>query len=89
MARREGTRSSGRPADQDDGRSPTRLFHLLRLADESGVSGTGRVAEGVIFSNGWVALLWLTETPSMGFYPSIEAVEAIHGHSGKTRVVFD
>jgi len=53
------------------------------------VSGTGRVAEGVIFSNGWVALVWLTETPSMGFYPSIEAVEAIHGHSGKTRVVFD
>ena len=61
MARREGTRSSGRPDGRDDGRSPTRIFHLLRLADESGVSGTGRVAEGVIFSNGWVALVWLTD----------------------------
>jgi len=89
MARRVSRARSGWPDGQDDGRSPTRLFHLLRLDDESGVSGTGRVAEGVVFSNGWVALLWLTETPSMGFYPSIEAVETIHGHSGKTRVVFD
>jgi hypothetical protein len=71
---------------------PTRAvatFHLLRLADESGVSGTGRVAEGAIFSNGWVALVWLTETPSLNFYPSIDAVEAIHGHNGATRIVYD
>ena len=64
-------------------------FHLLRLADESGVSGTGWGAEGAVFSNGWVALTWLGETPSLNFYPSIEAVEAIHGHNGATRIVFD
>jgi hypothetical protein len=64
-------------------------FHLMRLEDESGVSGTGRVAEGAVFSNGWVALVWLTSTPSLNFYTSIEAVEAIHGHGGATRIVYD
>ena len=64
-------------------------FHLMRLADESGVSGTGRVAEGAIFSNGWVALVWLTDTPSLNFYPSIDAVDAIHGHNGATRIEYD
>jgi hypothetical protein len=71
------------------GRRPVQTFHLLRLADESGVSGTGWVAEGAVFSNGWVILAWLGETPSINFYPSIADVEAIHGHGGSTRVVFD
>jgi len=71
------------------GRRAIQTFHLLRLEDESGVSGTGWVAEGAVFSNGWVALTWLGETPSLNFYPSIEAVEAIHGHGGATRIVFD
>jgi hypothetical protein len=71
------------------GRRRVGTFHLLRLEDESGVSGTGWVAEGAVFSNGWVALTWLGETPSLNFYPSIEAVEAIHGHGGATRIVFD
>jgi hypothetical protein len=66
-----------------------RAFHLLRLNDVSGVSGTGRVAEGVIFSNGLVALTWLSTHPTVAVYPSIAAVEAIHGHDGKTVVVVD
>lgn len=70
-------------------RTQVRTFHLLRLEDESGVSGTGWVAEGAVFSNGWVALIWLTDTPSLNFYPSIEAVQSIHGHGGLTRVVYD
>lgn len=63
-------------------------FWLLRLEDESGVSGTGIVAEGVIFSGGWCALSWLTEYRSVGVYPSIEEIEAIHGHNGKTKIVY-
>ena len=79
-----------RPANKfPPGRRPIRTFHLLRLADESGVSGTGWVAEGAVFSNGWVVLAWLGETPSLNFYPSIKDVEAIHGHGGSTRIVFD
>lgn len=65
-----------------------RTFHLLRTTDPSGVSGTGIVAEGVVFSTGWVALTWLTAVRSMVFYPSIEDVRSIHGHQGATQVVF-
>jgi hypothetical protein len=36
-----------------------------------------------------VALTWLGETPSLNFYPSLDTVEAIHGHGGATRIVFD
>jgi len=71
------------------GRSQVSTFHLLRLADESGVSGIGWVAEGAVFSNGWVVLVWPTGTPSLNFYESLEAVEAVHGHGGLTRIVFD
>jgi len=77
------------PLQLPSGRQGIATFHLLRLEDESGVSGTGWVAEGAVFSNGWVALTWLGETPSLNFYPSLEAVEAIHGHAGATRIIFD
>ncbi len=64
-----------------------RTFHLQRLVDETGISGVGKVAEGVIFSNGWCAMIWLTAHTSVSFYTSIQEVEAIHGHNGKTRVI--
>lgn len=66
-----------------------RTFHLQRSEDATGVSGVGKVAEGVVFSNGWCALTWLTENTSVAFYPSIETLEAIHGHHGNTAVVYD
>jgi len=65
-----------------------RLFQLDRSKDDSGVSGTGVVAEGVVFSDGSVALKWRGAESSAGFYPSIEAVEHIHGHHGHTKVVY-
>jgi hypothetical protein len=71
------------------GRRRISTFHLLRHEDESGVSGTGWVAEGAVFSNGWVVLIWPTVNPSLNLYPSIEALEAVHGHGGLTRIVFD
>lgn len=69
-------------------------FHLQRNEDESGVSGTGKVAEGVIFSDGKVAMSWLedktdVDASSVGVYDSIEDVRKIHGHGGKTEVVID
>lgn len=64
------------------------IFWLDRDVDATGTSGTGRVAEGVVFSNGWCALTWLTEFTSVAFYPNIMAVQAIHGHDGKTRITF-
>ena len=64
-----------------------RPFWLQRVEDESGVSGVGLVAEGVVLSNGWCALTWLTGNKSVAFYPSLEEVEAIHGHDGKTKII--
>lgn len=67
-----------------------RLFVLQRDIDETGVSGTGIVAEGVAFSDGTVALRWTSAWPtSVVFHErGVESVEAIHGHGGKTRVVW-
>jgi hypothetical protein len=64
-------------------------FYLWREQDESGVSGTGRVAEGVVFSNGWVGMNWLTRWGSLAFYPTVHDVMMVHGHQGKTRVVYE
>lgn len=65
-----------------------RRFHLERDEDESGVSGTGIVAEGVLFSSGKVVLSWLTEHTSLGIYDDLATAIQIHGHGGKTRIVF-
>jgi hypothetical protein len=65
------------------------LFHLERDEDETGVSGIGYVAEGIIFSNGKVVLSWLTEATSLAVYENMLHLEAIHGHGGKTRIVLD
>lgn len=65
------------------------VFHLQRKKDESGVSGTGRVAEGVVFSNGMIALTWLGSRTSLVFYKDMGDIEAIHGHGGNTEIVID
>lgn len=68
-----------------------RRFELHRDEDVTGVSGTGVVAEGVAFSNGGpVALRWMSEWPtSVVFHDrGIESLEAVHGHGGRTRIVW-
>ena len=64
-------------------------FHLRRIEDATGVSGTGRVAEGVVFSDGTCAIRWLTATKSTAVYATLADVITIHGHDGGTLVVFD
>jgi hypothetical protein len=61
-----------------------RKFVLYRTEDESGVSGTGIIAEGVQFSTNKSVISWISETPSIEVYDSIEEIERIHGHNGKT-----
>lgn len=61
-------------------------FYLNRIKDISGISGTGRVAEGYVFDNGKVAMCWLTATSSIAIYDTIEHVEIIHGHAGATEI---
>lgn len=61
-----------------------RRFRLDRREDVTGVSGTGCVAQGVVFSDGTVAMRWMTEHKSTCLYSGISEVEAIHLHHGAT-----
>ena len=63
-----------------------RRFVLIRDEDMTGVSGTGIVAEGVMFSDGKVALRWRTPYKSTGVYDSMEELVFIHCHHDLTRI---
>lgn len=68
--------------------SVSRLFQLVRSEDVSGTSGTGVVAEGVEFSDGTCVLHWLSQLHSIEICANLHVVEQIHGHGGRTSVVF-
>ena len=38
-----------------------KTFHVIRNGDESGVSGTGKVIDGVVWANGWTQIFWRTD----------------------------
>lgn len=63
------------------------VFWLDRRVDASGVSGTGIVAEGYEFSDGVVALRWMSDKQSTAIYDNMNDLIAIHGHGGKTNIV--
>lgn len=67
-----------------------RTFHLERVEDETGVSGPGRVAEGAVFSDGEAVIHWVVgEYRTTVPHPKgVESVIGIHGHHGKTRIVW-
>jgi hypothetical protein len=65
-----------------------RNFWLNRIEDESGVSGVGIVAEGTQFDNGKCVLAWVTQFQTVAVYNSIDEIENIHGHNGKTVIVW-
>jgi len=65
-----------------------RRFYLLRKEDISGVSGTGKVAEGIEFENGMCTLSFSSAYPHANVYANLRAVEEVHGHSGATEIVF-
>lgn len=65
-------------------------FRLVRHADETGISGTGTVAYGVRFEDGVIAMRWCTATGprSTTVFDTIDDVLTVHGHGGKTEVVW-
>lgn len=67
---------------------PTRIFQLERLEDVSGMSGTGIVAEGTQYHDGQCTLSWFGHFHSLEIHPSIEQLEYLHGHGGRTKVVW-
>lgn len=66
-----------------------RRFQLVRSEDVSGVSGTGVVAEGVEFHDGQVVMSWFSQHHTMTAAPNIATIERIHGHEGRTVVVWE
>lgn len=64
-----------------------RRFVLIRHRDPSGVSGTGQIAEGVVWSDGEIALRWRGPLFTTTIWPhSIDALLAVHGHGGATTI---
>lgn len=64
-----------------------RRFLLNRHEDESGVSGTGIVAEGTLYDSGKISLLWKNSN-SFGLWDDMDSMLKVHGHNGKTVVDF-
>jgi hypothetical protein len=64
-----------------------KLFTLIRHADESGISGVGRVLDGVVFHTGQVVVCWRSDLnvqkpgySSLAIYPSWDAFLHVHIH---------
>lgn len=62
-----------------------RLFTLYRHQDETGISGTGRVLDGVIFHNGKTVICWRSDISkndpdlsSITIYNTWEAFKKVH-----------
>ncbi len=74
---------------------PIRTFEVIRREDESGISGTGAVAEGTIFSDGICVLRWTAPSSpshSTAVFNSFSDFLMIHvaSHpSNKTKCVFN
>ena len=63
-------------------------FVLRRKVDHSGVSGTGIVADGTLFTSGMVTVGWRSDKHSAATYPGMAHLRAIHGHGGDTTVIW-
>jgi hypothetical protein len=66
-------------------------FRLWRDADVSGTSGTGFVAEGIQFSCGKVVVSFykeLKDVANIETFDNLEDMVKIHGHEGKTKVIW-
>lgn len=69
----------------------TRTFKLIRDQDVTGVSGTGRVSVGALFDDGMAVLHWEGDPhTTTTLHPGgTQSILDIHGHNGKTRLVWD
>lgn len=68
-----------------------KMFTVIRRRDESGVSGVGRVIDGIRFHTGQVVICWRTDVDagkhgysSLGIYESWEAFKHVHIDSHPT-----
>jgi hypothetical protein len=57
-----------------------RVFAMIRRADETGISGVGRVLNGVVFPDGQTVIRWCVagKPASTEIYDTFDAFMAIH-----------
>jgi len=69
---------------------PAVRFFLERVEDETGVSGTGRVLEAVIWQDGSVTAKWRPPMSTETSYKDFETFLRVHvtSHPSKSKVVF-
>ena len=54
------------------------VFVMVRNADETGVSGTGPVADGIVFPSGSCVVEWRGSTPCVQVWSSFSAFKRVH-----------
>jgi len=71
-------------------------FIMIRTNDISGVSGTGRVLDGVQFTNGKVAISWFgndkVKATSVTIWDNFEDFESVHVTShpeNQTKIIWE
>jgi hypothetical protein len=64
-------------------------FYLLRLEDVHSTSGTGVVAEGVIFGDGTGSYTGLTKHKTVTTFVKVKDVMDLHGHGGRTLMIIE
>lgn len=65
-----------------------RRFYLQRHHDVTGTSGSGRVADGVLWPDGTATIRWRGEHQSTVHWDRIDSAERVHGHGGATEIVW-
>ena len=83
--------ASKKKADNDTPAPPLtklRRFWLYRREDQSGVSGTGYVAEGVEWTDGRVDVRFLSTHKTDNGFPNLKELMNLHGHDGGTEIVW-
>lgn len=61
-------------------------FYMVRREDVSGTSGTGIVAVGVVMPSGKCVVEWLSTETTDTIFESLDQIERIHGHDGRTEI---
>jgi hypothetical protein len=54
------------------------VFHMIRNEDESGISGTGHVATGIVYPDQSVVLRWNTDSPTITIFNSFKDFKKVH-----------
>ena len=58
--------------------SKCKMFTVIRHHDDSGVSGTGAVIDGVVFECGRTVICWRSENLSISIFDNFEEFLAVH-----------